>query len=146
MEQDTCRVVPKFQALEAPSQNFRAVRHRADALKAEEGEGEISRRHSKNGNPGALPKMCLGGVCKLSLGLSQDTPKVQLLQWKNIPFSWVMGHRAALGAVPQELVTLMPLKSHSPLPLDTVMPFHVFRWALTAVRRPTVWSAHFFKG
>lgn len=146
MDQQACRVVPKFQVLKAPSQNFRAVRHRADALQAEEGEGEISRRHSKNGNPGALPKMCLGGVCKLSLGLSQGTPKAQLLQWKNSPFSWVMGDRAALGAVPQELVTLMPLKSHSSLPLDTVMPFHVFRLAPAAVRRPSVWSAHFFKG
>jgi len=57
--------VPNFQALKAPSQDFRGVRHIPipDVLKAEEGKGEISRRHSKKGNLKALPKTCLGSVC-----------------------------------------------------------------------------------
>lgn len=62
-DQEACRIVPLSQALRSPSQNFRTMRHIPEALKSEEGEGEISRRCPKNGNPMALPTMCLGGIC-----------------------------------------------------------------------------------
>lgn len=73
-DQEACRIVPLSQALRSPSQNFRTMRHIPEALKSEEGEGEISRRCPKNGNPMAF-LLCVWGASLAEFAFVTEHPK-----------------------------------------------------------------------
>lgn len=138
-DQKACKFLPNFHALKAPSPNFRAMRHMPDALKADEGAGEISGRHTKNGNSMALLKMSLGGVC-CWVWIFLGHPKNSASAMKNQPFFMRCGTQSWFGRCDARACD--PHASQKPqlsaLGHYPVIPFHVFRLTPAAVRRASV--------